>query len=50
MSSSDIAGWLWILAWFCVMWRLRQWDKKFAAMYQELLQKIREMDETEPGG
>lgn len=38
MSLGDLAGLLWIGAWFTVMWRLRYYD----GMLDQLLQELRE--------
>lgn len=40
MSVGDLAGLLWIAAWFAVMWRLRYWDGVLDALIQELRKEL----------
>lgn len=40
MSTGDVAGLLWIAAWFAVMWRLRYWDGVLDTLLQELREEL----------
>lgn len=44
---SDVAAGMWMVLCVMVFVRMRQWDKRFSAMYEDLKQKISEEFDNE---